>query len=95
MSGKILISEEGDCTCTKEVLGWMLEIEPGTVALLEQKLQELLTLLDLPSTQRCIGWKDIYNFIGKLRYMYLVVPEGVAHICHIQCALTQVGEERA
>ena len=44
------LAGEGDCTYIKEVLGWTVDTEEGTVAILERKFQELLTLIDIPAT---------------------------------------------
>ena len=48
MSVKKLQAGEGNCTYVKEVLGWTIDTEAGTVTLLELKLQELLTLVNIP-----------------------------------------------
>ena len=47
VSAKKLIVGEGGWTCFKEVLGWIIDTEAGTVALPEHKLQELRYLLDI------------------------------------------------
>ena len=52
-------------------------------ALLERKLQNLLTLLDLPATKFRIFQKHLEPLIGKLRSMHLEVPGAVAHLYHI------------
>ena len=59
------------------------------------KLEELLTLVDIPATQRRMGRKDLERLVGKLRYMNLSVPGAVAHLFHIQHVLNQGGLERA
>ena len=51
VSVKNLVAGEGDWTCVKEVLGWILDTEAGTVTLPERKLEELLTLMNIPPTQ--------------------------------------------
>ena len=81
---KKLVAGEGDCTCVKEVLGWILDTEAGTVTLPERKLKELLTLVDIPPTQRRMGRKDLERLVGKLRSMHLAVPGAVAHLFYIQ-----------
>ena len=73
----------------KEVLGWILDTEAGTVTLPERKLEELLTLVDIPPTQRRMGRKDLERLVGKLRSMHLAVPGAVAHLFRIQRALNQ------
>ena len=42
---------EGYWTCLKEVLGWTIDTEAGTVDLPGQKLQGLNQLLAVPATQ--------------------------------------------
>ena len=51
VSVKKLVAGEGDWTCVKEVLGWILDTEARTVTLPKRKLEELLTLVDIPATQ--------------------------------------------
>ena len=42
-----------------------------------------------------MGRKDLESLVGNLRSMHLVVTGEVAHIYHIQRALTQEGTDRA
>ena len=42
-----------------------------------------------------MGRKDLESLVGNLRSMHLAVPGEVAHIYHIQRALTQEGTDRA
>ena len=86
---------EGDWTYVKEVLGWILGKEAGTVTLPERKLEELLTLVNIPPNQRRMGRKDLERLVGKLRSMHLAVPGSVAHLFHIQRALNQGGVDQA
>ena len=62
---------------------WILNTEAGTFTLPERKIKELLTLVDIPPTQRMMGRKD------------LAVPGAVAHLFHIQRALNQGGVDQA
>ena len=55
VSVKKLMAGEGEWTCVKEVLGRILDTEAGTVTLPERKLEEILTLVDTPATQRRMG----------------------------------------
>ena len=87
----MLLAGEGDCTCIGEGLGWNLDTEVGTVTLLERKIRELLTLVDIPATQPQKGRKDLERLVGKLLYMHLMVPGEVAHLFNIQHAMTQGG----
>ena len=66
VSSKYLQTVEGYWTCTKEVLGWTVDTEAVKVALLEQKIQDLLTLLAISETQRCIGQKELEHLVGKI-----------------------------
>ena len=91
VSVKKLVAGEGYWTCVKEVLGWILYMETRTFTLLERKLEELLTLVDIPVTQRRMGRKDLELLVRKIRSMHLAVPGAVAHLFHIQRALNQGG----
>ena len=63
---KRLLAGEGGWTSFKEVLGWILDTEAGTVTLLERKLKELLTLVDTPTTQCRMVRNDLVRLVGKL-----------------------------
>ena len=95
MSVKKLLAREGDWECIKEVLGWIINTEAGTVSLLEHKLEELWDLLNIPISQRRMGRKDLERFVGKLRSMKLAVSGAVAHLYHIQRAMSQAETDRA
>ena len=58
VSIKNILVGEGTWTCSKEALGWTLDTEVGTVTLPE-KNRELLTLVDIPATQRQMVRKDL------------------------------------
>ena len=91
---KKLLAGEGDWECFKEVLGWIIDTEAGTIALPDCKLQELRDLLDIPLSQRRMGRQDLERLVGKLRPMHLPVTGAVAHIYHIQRALDQAGTDK-
>ena len=91
VSVKNLPAGEGDWTCVKEVLGWIPYMEAGTVTLSERILEEILALVDVPTTQRKMGQKDLERLIGKLHSVHLAVPGGVACLFHIQRTLNQGG----
>ena len=88
---KKLVTGEGDCTYVKEVLGWILYTDAGTVTLPERKIKELLTLVDIPATQLRMGRKDMERLVGKIQSMHLTVPGAVAPLFHTQCALNKEG----
>ena len=92
---KKLVAVEGDWTCVKEILRWILGTEAGTVTLPERKLEELLPLVNIPPTQRRMGRKYLERLVGKLRSMQLAVPGAVAHLFHVHRSLTQGGVARA
>ena len=64
-------------------------MEVGTVALLNHNLQELLSLVEIPTMQHCMGQKDLERLEMKLCYLHLAVPGSMAHLYHIQCDLDQ------
>ena len=70
------------------MLGWRIDTEAGTVALPDQKHLELLQLLTIPNMQLRMGRKELESLVGKLFSMHLAVPGAVAHLYHIQRALT-------
>ena len=86
---------EGDWTCMKDVLGWLIYTEAGMVDLLERKNLELLKLLSIPAIQRRMVRKELERLVRKLRSMHLAVPGAVAHLYHIHSALAQGGEDRS
>ena len=94
VSVKKLVAEEWGWTCGKEVLGWILDMKAWKVTFPERKLEDLLTLVDIPANQRRMGRKDLEGLVGKLCPMHLAVPEAVAHLFHIQRALNQGGVDR-
>ena len=58
VSVKNIMAGEDDWTYEKEVLGWRIDTEAGTVSLPEQKHPELLQLLAIPATQRRMERKE-------------------------------------
>ena len=58
-----IVAGEGEWTCVKEVLGCILDTEAGTVTLPERKTEEILTLVDIPATQRRMGRKDLERLV--------------------------------
>ena len=66
VSVKNLVAGEGDYTCVKEVLGWILDTEAGTITLPERNIEDFLTLVEIPATQRRMGRKYLERLVGKL-----------------------------
>ena len=89
------MASQGDWTYEKEVLGWLIDTERGTVALPELKHLELLQLLSITAMQGRIGRKELERLVGKLRSMHLAVTVEVAHLYHIQRTLTHGGKDRS
>ena len=85
---------EGGWNCAKEVLRWILDAEEVTVALPERKLEEILTILEIPAIQRKMVQKDLESLVGKICSMHLAVPWAVAYLCHVQIVLNQGGVDR-
>ena len=75
---------ESNWTHIKDVLGRTIDTEAGIVALIERKIQELWTLVDILATQRRMGQKYLERLVGKLLSMHLKVPGELAHLYHIQ-----------
>ena len=75
-------------------MGWILDRETGKVTLPYRKLEELLTLVDIPPTQRRVVRKNLERLVGKLCSMHLTVSGSVAHLFHIHRALNQEGVDR-
>ena len=88
-----LMAGEGNWTRKKEVLEWRINMEAGMVALPDQKHLELLQLLAIADMQRWMGQMVLERLVGKLHSLHLAVPGAVAHLYHIQSALTQGGKD--
>ena len=95
MSIRKLLAGEGNWTHVKEFLGQDLDTEAGKVTLPEKKLQELLTLVDIPATQRRMIQKDLERLVEKLCSIHLAVLGTVVHLFRIQYDMNQGGVERA
>ena len=95
LSVKKVLTGEEDWMCVKEFLGWIIDMEEGTVALPERKIQEQRELISIMTTQRRMGRKEIERLVGKLRFMHLATNGAVANIYHLQQALSQGGVDRA
>ena len=58
VSLKKALQGDGDWKTTKEILGWMVNTEDGTLRLSPKRKAELETLIDIPPTQRRISTKS-------------------------------------
>ena len=79
VSIKKALQGDGDWTTTKEILGWMVDTNEGTLRISPKRKAELGTLLDIPPSQLRISTKKLERLIGKLRSMHLAVPGVVGH----------------
>ena len=79
---KLLVGKE-NWTCIKEVLGWTLDTEAGTVTLTEHNPWELLTLVDIPATQCQMVRRYLKCLVGNICSLYLAVTGAMAHLFHI------------
>ena len=86
---KKLLAGEGRWNCVKEILGWIIDMDSGTVTLPERKIQELQYLVAIPKTQWRMGRKYLERLVGNLRSIHLAVPGAVAHLYLLQCVLFQ------
>ena len=79
---------DGEWTTTKEILGWMVDTEYGTLRISPKRKAELGSLLNIPPSQRRISTKKLERLIGKLRSMHLAIPGAVGHFYNLQQSLT-------
>ena len=85
---------DGSWKVTKEILGWIIDTEKGTIQLPPCRLVELKDLLDIPASLWRMSVKKLRALIGKLRSMHLAVPSAIRHFYHIQAALTKADSGR-
>ena len=88
VSLKKALQGDGDWKTTKEILGWMVNTEDGTLRLPPTRKAELETLINIPPLQRRISTKKLERLIGKLRSMHLAIPGAVGHFYNLQRSLT-------
>jgi hypothetical protein len=77
-------SGDGDWANLKELPGWVVDTANGTLRLSSSRRAELLSLLDIPPTQRQMSRKKLEWLIGKLHSMHLAVPGAIAFFCYLQ-----------
>ena len=88
VSLKKALQGDGDWKTTKEILGWIVNTDEGTLIISPKRKEELGTLLDIPPLQRRMSTKKLERLIGKLRSMHLAVPGTVGHFYNLQQSLT-------
>ena len=84
VSIKKAMQGDWDWATNKEILGWIVNTNEGTLRLSPKRKAELGTLLDIPPSQRRISTKKLERLIGKLRSMHLAVPGAVGHFYNLQ-----------
>ena len=77
-----------DCATTKDILGWIVNTNEGTLRPSPKRMANLETHLDIPPSQRQIYTKKLERLIGKLRSVHLAVPGAVGHFYNLQKSLT-------
>jgi hypothetical protein len=95
VSLKKALAGDGDWDTEKEILGWTIDTNSGTLRLSEKCLKDLRNLLNIPPSQRRISRKKLERLIGKLRSMHLAIPGAIGHFYHIQKALTHASTTSA
>ena len=83
-----LLQGDGNWAQIKEILGWPINAQYGTLRLPSKRLAELRILLSIPPYQRRMATKKLERLIGKLRSIHLAIPGAVGHFYHLQMALT-------
>ena len=87
--------DDGDWESTKEILGWIINAQDGTLRLSPKRRADLESLLDIPPSQRRMSRKHLMHLIGKLRSMHLAVPGAIGHFYYMQMALTKANTRTA
>jgi hypothetical protein len=95
VSLKKALAGDGDWNTVKEILGWVIDTDSGTLRLLDKRLSDLRNLLNIPSSQRRISRKKLERLIGKLHSMHLAIPSAIGHFYNIQKALTHASSTTA
>ena len=72
----------------KEILGWMIDTNRGNLALSSKKRPDLISLLDIPNSQRHKYSKKLERFIGKLRSIHFAMTGVIWHFYTMQVTLT-------
>ena len=66
----------------------MINTHRGNLSLSFKQCLELISLLEIPDSQRLISLKKLERLIGKLRSMHLAVPGAIGNFYKMQVALT-------
>ena len=62
----------------KEILGLVINTHRGNLALSSKRRLELISLLEIPNSQRRISVKKLEKLIGKLRSTHLTKPGAIS-----------------
>ena len=88
VSLKKSLQGDGDLSQVKEIIGWIISTQSGTLRLPPKQLAELNILLDIPPSQRCMSTKKLERLIGNLCSIHLAIPGSVGHFYHLHMDLT-------
>jgi hypothetical protein len=81
--------DKGDATwsTTKTILGWLVDSVAGTISLPPHRVERLMNILNVPSTQRFVPKKQWFQILGELRSMSLAIPgsRGLTIIINNEC----------
>ena len=71
VSLKKAMQGDGDWEMTKEILGWVVDTDAGTLRLSPKRMAELVTLLEIPPSQRresgALDWQTALHALGGPR----------------------------
>ena len=86
---KKVLDEDGDWLTTKEILGWVVDTNKGTLSLPPKRKAELLSLLNIPTTCCCMSVKLLERLIGNLWSIHIALTDAIGHFYAMQVALTR------
>ena len=73
----------------KDILGWVIGNHEGTLTLSSKRRLEIISILEIPDSQRCISVKKLERLIGKLQSMHLAVHGAIGRFYTMHIALTR------
>ena len=79
---------DGECAQVKEIFGWIIRNQDGTLRLPPKRLTELKILLAIHPYLRRMSNQKMEHLIEKLHIIHLAIPGAMGHFYHLQMALT-------
>ena len=76
---KEALARDGDWDMAKEILVWVIDTRPGTLALSYKLRLEILSILATPPNQRHASTKKLERLVRKIRSMHLALPWANRH----------------